>query len=243
MKSLWELCNSLKSDEYEWIDLTHDLEADTPHWYGFGNLTKETIFDFSEDCIFQCDKYTIPSGQYGTHVDVPAHFHKGARSMEKISLKEMVYPLVVIDKSAACAANPDYELTIGDVQEFEEQYGKIPEGAFVAFRSDWYKRDDMNNYDKDNKPHYPGWKPEAIKWLVENRHIGSIGHEPGDTDAPASPTYLQGEQYILGTDRIQVEFMRNLDLVPPVGAIIFVTFPKVKKGTGFPARVFAIYKK
>jgi kynurenine formamidase len=75
---------------------------------------------------------------------------------------------------------------------------------------------------------------------VEERNIGAVGHETGDTDAPAAGTNFAGETYILKTDRIQVELMTNLDSVPPTGAIIFVTFPKVKDGMGFPARVFAI---
>ena len=41
-------------------------------------------------------------------------------------------------------------------------------------------------------------------------------------------------------DKIQIELLCNLDKVPPVGAVIFCTFPKLKGGTGFPARCFAI---
>jgi kynurenine formamidase len=34
--------------------------------------------------------------------------------------------------------------------------------------------------------------------------------------------------------------MANLDQVPATGALIVVTWPKVKDGLGFPARAFAI---
>ena len=85
----------------------------------------------------------------------------------------------------------------------------------------------------------------AIQWLVEERNIGAIGHEPADTD-PGFVTTKEGaypypgEQYILEVDRIQVEVMRNLDQVPPVGSVIVLGFPKLKDGTGFPTRCFAI---
>lgn len=243
MMKLWEFVNELKSPAYCWVDLTHELSPATPHWYGFGDLTTEVIYDFSPDCIFHSDKYTIPAGQFGTHVDAPGHFVQGARTLDQMTLKEMVYPLVVIDKSAACAADADYELTIADLQEWEQEHGPIPEGAFVAFRSDWSKRPDMNNYDENNRPHYPGWKLDALHWLVEERHIGAIGHETADTDAPGANVNFAGEIYILETDRLQVELMTNLDALPPTGAVIFVTFPKVKNGVGFPARVFAVYPK
>ena len=32
-------------------------------------------------------------GQWGTHVDPPAHFHKGLRTVDQIELKEMILPL------------------------------------------------------------------------------------------------------------------------------------------------------
>ena len=87
------------------------------------------------------------------------------------------------------------------------------------------------------------WKLDALHWLVEERHIGAIGHETADTDAPGANVNFAGEIYILETDRLQVELMTNLDALPPTGAVIFVTFPKVKNGVGFPARVFAVYLK
>ena len=130
-------------------------------------------------------------------------------------------------------------------QKWEEEYGRIPEGAFVAFRSDWYKKSNLDNPDENGQPHYPGWDKAAIQWLVENRNIGAIGHEPADTD-PATVTTkpdaypYPGEQYILEVDRFQIEVMRNLDQVPAVGSLIVCAFPKLKDGVGFPARCFAI---
>jgi kynurenine formamidase len=34
--------------------------------------------------------------------------------------------------------------------------------------------------------------------------------------------------------------MANLDKVPATGSLIFVTWPRVENGLGFPARAFAI---
>jgi kynurenine formamidase len=34
--------------------------------------------------------------------------------------------------------------------------------------------------------------------------------------------------------------MNNLDKVPEAGTMVFVTWPKPKDGSGFPARIFAI---
>jgi len=39
-------------------------------------------------------------GQYGTHVDPPAHFDPNGVTMDKIDVKQMVLPLVVFDDIA-----------------------------------------------------------------------------------------------------------------------------------------------
>ncbi len=248
--ALWEQLKAAKSEKYKWVDLTHELSPRTPHWYGFSPLKCDLLFDYVEGtpddkmAPMRCYQISVAS-QYGTHVDAPRHFWGNGRPMNEITVKELVYPLVVIDKSAECAADPDFVLKIEDIEKWETEYGKIPEGAFVAFRSDWYKKENLDNPDENGQPHYPGWDKATIQWLVENRNIGAIGHEPADTD-PATVTTkpdsypYPGEQYILEVDRFQIEVMRNLDQVPPVGSIIVCAFPKLKDGVGFPARCFAI---
>lgn len=249
--NLWNLVKELKTSHYVWVDLTHELGPETPHWYGFKPFEAQVLFDYLPDtpedklAPMRCFQYSVAS-QYGTHVDVPRHFFKDGRPMQDIDIKEMVYPLVVIDKSKECAENPDFMLTIKDVEAWEKEYGRIPENAFVAFRSDWYKKIDLEFPDENGQPHYPGWDIELIKWLVKERNIGAMGHEPADTDPGFITTKegaypYPGEQCILQLDHIQFEVMRNLDKVPPVGAIIICAFPKIKDGTGSPARCFAIY--
>lgn len=80
---------------------------------------------------FLAHEYKIP-GQWGTHVDPPAHFPKGKRSLDDIPVKEMVLPLVIIDVSKKVEQNPDCQITMGDVQTWEAKYGNIPANSFVA---------------------------------------------------------------------------------------------------------------
>lgn len=243
--TLWDQLKELKSGKYVWVDLTHEFSADTPHWHGFEPLGARILFDFPA-APMKVHEYTFP-GQYGTHVDVPSHFDPDGRDASEILITEFAYPLCVVDKSDACKENADYALTIDDILEWEKTHGRVPEGAFVAFRSDWYKRTaaTFDNRDADGNAHYPGWDLETVKWLVAERNIGSIGHETSDTDpAVRQPDIgFAAEDYILRQDKIQIELLAHLDEVPPVGAIIFCTFPKLKGGTGFPARCFAIYPK
>jgi len=90
--------------------------------------------------------------------------------------------------------------------------------------------------------HYPGWSLPVLKYLYEGRKITASGHETTDTD-PGLATSKEDyslETYILSTNHYQIELLTNLDQVPEAGALVVVSFPKPKGGSGFPARVFAI---
>ena len=72
-----------------------------------------------------------------------------------------------------------------------------------------------------------------------------IGHETSDTDPAAVVTQIGfvGETYILQMSRYQIELMKNLDKVPPAGAIIVSGFPKLVDSARFSCRSFAICPK
>lgn len=241
---LWQQLEAWKND-CKWVDLTHDLCPETPHWAGFEAMKVDSLMDL-DSSIFRVHTYTTV-GQYGTHVDVATHMCNGGRSLEQFGPADMVLPLCVIDRSAAVAGNPDFALKAADIQEWEGQYGKIPEGAFVVFQSGWSKRDpaSFDNLDAGGNRHYPGWDMDAVKFLVEQRNVAGIGHETSDTEAPVTSgqTNYAVEYYLLEQDRFQIELLTRVEECPPVGAIIFCTFPKVKGGTGFPARCFALCPK
>lgn len=238
---LWKQLESWKK-ECQWIDLTHTLSEETPHWVGWPALTVQEKMNL-EESIFAAHAYTTV-GQYGTHVDAPNHMVTGGRSLDAVGIEEMVMPMCIINKEAACEENADYVLTVQDIKEWEEKYGTIPEGAFVVFQSGWGKRkpETMDNLDAEGNRHFPGWGLEAVKFLVEERNIASIGHETSDTEAPmtSGKTNYEVEYYILAQDRIQLEMLKNIEQCPTIGAIAFCTFPKVKDGTGYPARCFAL---
>jgi kynurenine formamidase len=245
---LWDTLAQWKQD-YKWVDLSFVLSPETPHWHGFEAMSSKPAYTFeSTDGVFRAFYYTI-AGQYGTHIDFPAHFNPEGRWQEEYGPKDCAYPLVVIDKHLEVAKNPDYELSAQDLRDFEAQYGKIPAGAFAVFRSDWSKRektpDNYDNFDAQGNPHYPGWSMEALKLLIEERDVAVIGHEASDTDSAVSggQNNMACENYVRGKNRLNVELLTNLDQLPPVGAVAFVTYPRLKGGVGFSSRVFAISPK
>ena len=234
----------------KYVDLTHAFAPGIPRWPGFPDETRKTIYWYDKrpetmGSGFFAEVFTHV-GQWGTHVDPPAHFIKGLRTVDQIDVKEMILALVVVDVHEDAAKNPDYILSIERVKKWEKDHGPIPGGAFVAMRTDWSKRwpdaAKMANKDVNGVAHYPGWSLPVLKYLYEERKITASGHETTDTDPGIATTKddYSLETYILSTNHYQIELLTNLDQVPESGAIVVASFPKPKGGSGFPARVFAI---
>ena len=228
----------------EWVDLTHTFGPNSPHFFMFDDAKFETLF--SHDDGFFAQQFTFP-GQYGTHIDPPIHFVRDTRYLEELELKELVLPLIVIDKSKEAEVNNDYTLSVQDILSFEAVYGEIEAGTFVALRTDWSKRwpdkESFSNKDADGNNHIPGWGLEALQFLFNDRKVSAIGHETFDTDSAVDfrrSGKLDGEYFVLEQDTYQIELMTNLDKLPPKGAAIFNIVPKPEKASGFPVRSFAI---
>jgi kynurenine formamidase len=226
----------------KFVDLTHAFGPDTPVWAGFGQATFSPASDPKTH-----QPYTIPKdgfratyyqmvGQYGTHVDPPAHFAENGITMDQIPLKQMILRLVVLDDTPYLAKDPAHAFSVADLKNWESQHGRVPAGAFAALRTDMYKDWDSNPERFKREP-FPAWAFETIKYLYEQRGVTATGHEAMDTDTTEK---MDSETYILQHGHFQIEVMANLDQVPATGALIVVTWPKVKNGLGFPARAIAI---
>ena len=224
------------------VDLTHSFGPETPVWSGFGQAKMTPAADLKIHEPYTIAKdgfratYYEMVGQYGTHVDPPAHFAENGTTMDQIPLKQMILPLIVFDATPLLAKDPNHAFSIDDIKNWERKYGRVPEGTFVALRTDMSK--DFERDPKRFKRHpFPAWSLEAIKFLYEQRGVTATGHELLDTDATDK---LEAETYLLQHGHYQIEVMASLDQVPATGALIVVTWPKVRSGLGFPARAFAI---
>jgi kynurenine formamidase len=82
----------------------------------------------------------------------------------------------------------------------------------------------------------------VLEYLIEDRRVTAIGHETTDTDPGVSTSGgdYSLESYLLGSNHYQIELLAHLDRVPEAGALVMVSFPKPRDGSGFPARVIAI---
>lgn len=248
MYALWNTLNALR--QYRWVELSHKLTNDSPYWSGIPEGSVELakpIFNWGNPML-ECEIHSFKfPGQFGTHIDFPGHFVKGAELAEAYSVTEAVYPLCVIDITDKVKDDPTYAVSAADIRAYEAKYGDIPDGAFVALRTDWSKHwpdmDKLSGIAEDGSENFPGWSLEALQYIYETRNAAANGHETLDTDASkeaAKAGDLACERYVLAKGKLQIEVLTNLDQVAPAGALLFASWPRIEKANGLPVRVFAI---
>lgn len=245
---LWSLYDSvLKRCKY--VDLTHSFNPGIAVWPGFGNarfkpavagadipgyIARGQEFNYQKHG-FIATAYEIPTDQYGTQLDPPAHWDEYGATISDLPATYAIRPLVVVDVHEKVEKDPGYHCTVDDIKAWEAEHGRIPEGAVVMIRSDWSKR--WADTARFNKKPFPGVSLDALKFLHLERGILFHGHEPLDTDT--TPT-LVGEHWLLHNHFCQAEGVTNLDKVPAAGALIAIGFAKPEGGTGGYARYIAI---
>ena len=192
---------------------------------------------------FSCGEHT------GTHFDAPVHWISGRdlpnNSVDTIAVQNFVALACVVDCSDAVNADPDYLMTVADIEQFEAAHGRIPKGAWVLMRTDWSKRHDpaaYQNLDATGQ-HTPGPSVEAVRFLVEQRDVLGFGSEAIGTDAgqgyhlrPPYPCHT----FMHGAGRYGLQCLCNLDQLPPTGAVLIGPPLKIEKGSGSPLRVLAL---
>lgn len=248
MNKLWNALAQAK--QYRWVELSHRMDNDSPYWSGIpaGSASLgDVVFDWGNpmlECQIQTFKFP---GQFGTHIDFPAHFVKGAPCAEAFGPKDAAFPLCVIDVTEQVRKDQTYCVTAADIQAWEAVNGPIPDGAFVALRTDWYRNwPDMNAMSgiaTDGSENFPGWSLEAIRYIYETRNAAANGHETLDTDGSAECARngdLACERYVLAHGKLQIELLCHLDELPAAGAVLVASWPNFKGANGLPCRVFAI---
>ena len=221
-------------------DLTHELYDMFPTYFGAQQLFMEQKFNFKEHTF---NLYELRISEHtGTHIDAPLHFTADGKSVAELPVEDLVAPLVVIDIKAKAVENPDAQVTPEDIKAWTDANGPIPDGAIVAMNSGWAAHvatDKFRNLGADGKTmHFPGFHVDAVKQLLEGT-TKAIAVDTLSLDFGQSPDFIVHNTW-LPAGRYGIEGIANLDALPAKGATIVVGAPKVRGGTGGPARVFAM---
>jgi kynurenine formamidase len=247
------LLDGLASGSVEIVDLTQSLSESTPVIKlppPFANTPALSRTEISryDDRGPAWAWYTLEIGEHtGTHLDAPIHWITGKDGADVASIAptSLIGPACVIDKTAETEADPGYLLTVADLEAWETEHGRVPENAWVLFRTGWGSRaqDEAAFLNVGaNGPVTPGPDVDASRWLAEERPISGFGVETVGIDAGAAGGFdppFPLHNFLLGAGRLGLTQLANLERLPVTGALIVVSPLKLVGGTGSPSRVFA----
>ena len=254
MSVLTDLTAALAEGRLEVVDLTAPLSDRTPilqlpapfaNTQGFA-LQEISNFDARGPAWYWNN---FSAGEHvGTHFDAPVHWISGRAGpdVSQVPPRQLIGPAAVIDKSAECANNPDFLLQVSDVEQWQRQYGPLPAGGWLLFRSGWDSRaHDQTAFlnANDTGPHTPGVSPELARWLGEQAPVIGFGVETVGTDAGAAHSFeppFPCHQFLLGAGKYGLTQLANLSRLPPTGAVVIAAPLPIVRGSGSPARVLAL---
>ncbi|MGW0178936.1 cyclase family protein [Nocardia sp. NPDC003345] len=251
---LTEFLDALQAGRLEVIDLTTPLSSATPALRlpaPFANLIDfglEEVSAYNEPGPFWRHNNIHTGEHIGTHLDAPVHWITGrdGDDVSQIPVRRLIGQAAVLDLTARVAADPDYLLTVADVEEWEGRHGRLTAGTWLLLRTGWEARggseSEFLNTD-DTGSHTPGVAVECARWLATERDITGLGVETVGVDAglaggfdPAFPVH----HFFLGNDKYGLTSLRNLGRLPATGAMLVVSPLPIVGGTGSPSRVLAV---
>ncbi|MDF5752439.1 cyclase family protein [Spongiactinospora sp. TRM90649] len=225
------------------LDLTHPLSPDFPVFQLYVRRPERRQVMFERVAGFNTAEWTF-NEHTGTHMDVPAHSRAGLRTADLIPPQDLVVPLCVVRIAERAARDNITELTVKDIKDWERRHGPLPERAFVASDSGWYKRvADPRAYlqfdPRAQVMRFPGVSPEAAEFLIERRSIVGFGTDTSSLDVGTRREPLV-HRMLLTTGRYGLENLAALDTVPERGATLVVGAAKLRGGFGAPVRALAL---
>jgi kynurenine formamidase len=231
-----------------WIDLTHDFSAETVYWPTAENFKLDTVFAGFTDKGYYYSAYNFCAAEHGgTHIDAPVHFAEGHKTVEEISLQQLIGPAVVIDVSRKALKDRDYQVRVEDFTGWEAKFGTIPDNSIILLRTGsgkfWpdrqtYMGTEERGQEAVSKLHFPGLHPEAAQWLVKNRNISAIGLDTPSIDYGQSQLF-ESHQILFDQNIPVFENVAQLDQLPEKGSFVIALPMKIKGGSGGPLRIIA----
>ncbi len=149
-------------------------------------------------------------------MDAPAHVIPGGRTIDQLTLEELVADCFVIDVS-----NDAHESSVvmpDAIEKFEQKHGKITAGSLVVVRTGWSARWNTPQ-DYHNNHAFPSVDIAAANILLERGIAGlAIDTFSCDTGHAGFPVH----RAVLGADKYLVENVAHADKLPPVGGKVLV---------------------
>ncbi len=230
------------------IDLTYAFDAATIYWPTARPFTLEKVAEGMTAAGYYYAANNFAAAEHGgTHLDSPIHFAAGGHTTDEIPLERLVGRAVVVDVTAAAAADRDYQVQIADFERWEQQHGRLPAKSIVLLRTGhgqyWPEREKYLGTAETGpqavaRLHFPGLHPQAAAWLVQ-RQVKAVGIDTPSIDHGQS-TLFESHQTLFRDNIPVFENVAQLDQLPATGALVFALPMKIKGGSGGPLRIIAL---
>ena len=257
MAALSTLVAGLASGSIEVVDLTAPLSSDTPLLQlpeQFGQTAR-----FELELISRYDDVgpawywnNFRTGEHtGTHFDAPIHWITGKDREDVASVppSNLVGPAAVLDVSAEAGENPDFLVEIDHIKAWERQHGPLPDRGWLLVRTGWdaraHSQDEFLNAD-ENGPHTPGLSAACAQWVAEESPVIGMGVETVGSDAGAAASFdpmFPCHSFMHGAGKYGLTQLRNLDRLPPTGAVLIASPLRIVNGSGSPVRALALVER
>ncbi|MCD6288935.1 MAG: cyclase family protein [Anaerolineae bacterium] len=223
------------------VDLTHPISPEIPIWPGDPRPAFATLATVAEQG-YNLRRVTI--GEHtGTHIGVAAHLRVDGLTLDRLGADELVLPAVVLDVRRQVENDPDFALSIAEVQAWEAAHGLVPRRCVVLMATGWDARwpDEVAylNADECGVMHFPGFAADTVSWLVEQRQVAGLGIDTPGID-PGRDAALQSNHRLLRGRRFHLENLTRLCDLPPTRVWLFIGALPLVGGSGSPARVLAL---
>jgi kynurenine formamidase len=221
------------------VDLTHEI--------GPG---KTTVSPASQNVVPQPISVVVqPLGssttgeRFPTRLQAPARYAPGLWTVDQIPPERLFAPLAVIDVRSQAQHNPDYQVSVADIANWEQAHGHIPQGAVVMARTGWASRWDSprayRNADRRGASHFPGFSLQAVQFLVQGRNVVGLGIDTAGI-ASADLSISAVRSYAFSHSVYQIENVTNLGQAPVNGGLVLVAPAKLRGSSQAPVRVLAL---
>ena len=241
----------LPSFQGRWIDLTYAFDEKTIYWPTEKGFAHEKVFDGLTAQGYYYSAHRFSAAEHGgTHMDAPIHFYRGRRSLDEVPLEQLIGPAVLVDVSAACAENRDYQVQIDDLRRWEARWGPIPNGAIVLLRTGfgrfWPDRERyLGTSETGSKAvsrlHFPGLRADAAKWLLQRRSIKAVGIDTASIDHGPSKKF-DAHVALFEANVPVFENVAALEQLPAAGFQVVALPMKIRGGSGGPLRIVALVR-
>jgi len=231
------------------LDLTHPFGEETIYWPTAEGFRLRVDARGQTEGGYHYEANSFSTAEHGgTHIDAPVHFGEGKRTLDEVPLEQLMGPGIVVDVREACERDRDHRVTAEELQAWEREHGRIPEGAIVlldtGFGRFWpdrarYMGTEKRGPEGVRELHFPGLDPAAAHWLVSERSIHAVGLDTPSIDHGPSLSF-ETHRILSAANVPSLENVARLELLPPSGFTLIALPMKIRGGSGGPVRIAAL---